>query len=117
MTVPVKYPFFIKRHSLRPRITHAVVDSDGDPVDLTTVTAVLFMMNDSLGVEKVNAAGAVVSPATAGVVEYVWLSGDTDTEGEFHAEFQVAFVSATDQRTVPEDSYIGVTIHADLNDA
>lgn len=117
MTVPIRYPFFIKRHSLRPRITHTVVDSDGEPVDLTSVTSVVFIMNDSLGVEKVNAAGAVVVPATGGVVEYVWLAGDTDTGGEFHAEFQVGFASPTDQRTVPEDSYIGVTIHVDLNNA
>lgn len=71
-----------------PRLQVRLLDGS-TPVDLSTAT-VLFSMDDEDGVAKVAAAaGALVSPGTKGIVEYVWAAADVDTEGRFFGQFSV----------------------------
>jgi hypothetical protein len=102
--------FTIKRGSRLPHI-QATVTAHGGPVDLSQVTAVRFVMTTLAGVIKVNAAGVVVD-ATEGVVEYAWAAADTDTPGEYEAEFVLTFDTGEVMR-VPTEGYIIVRVVPD----
>ncbi len=101
--------FTIKRGARLPHIQAAVLD-DG-PVDLSHVAAVQFVMTDLKGAVKVNAPG-VIFDAGAGIVEYAWAAADTDTPGEYEAEFVLTFDSGEVMR-VPTDGYIIVRVVPD----
>lgn len=114
MTVPASVRFVIKRHAHRPYLRLYVTDKDGNPFDFSSATGVIFLMYDSDGVEKVNAAATIVSPATGGILQYTWQGTDTDTAGEFKAEFDVSY--AGELLTLPLDGVIEVKIYEDVND-
>lgn len=108
--------FDIKRHDLRPSIRISVTNaSDGSAYDLTGATAT-FLMYDCDGNMKVTAAAAIEAPATDGILRYDWIAGDTDTEGEWLAEFEVDF-GGGDKITFPNNGVLTVRIYEDLNDA
>lgn len=87
--------------SIRRKLTSA---TDGSPVDLTGASA-KFLMKDSAGNEKVNAAAVVESPESGGVVRYDWDVADVDEYGTFEAEFQIV-LSGGAVYTMPNDGYI-----------
>lgn len=58
--------------------------SDGTAVDLTDATVTFYM-----GTTIAGAPATVLDPPTAGVVAYPWSPGETDTPGDFPAEFNV----------------------------
>ena len=104
--------FTIKRGSRLPHIQATVLAQDGDgAVDLTRVTSVRFIMTDLQGAVKVNAPATVLD-ANAGIVEYAWAAADTDTAGEYEAEFVLTFDSG-EQMRVPTDGYIIVRVVPD----
>jgi hypothetical protein len=113
--VPISARFRIKRHAGRPHIRVLVKNSDRTPFDFTGATRVNFLMYDRDGLEKVNAAGGVESPLTSGYLRYEWQDGDTDTAGEFTAEFEVSY-STGNPLVIPLDSVLGIFISEDLND-
>lgn len=106
--------FVIKRGSRLPhmQVTVAVPD-DGTSEDFSRVTSVQFVMADLRGVVKVNAPGSVVDPAKR-IIEYAWADGDTDTAGEYNAEFVLTF-SSGEQMRVPTDGYIIVRVVPELS--
>jgi hypothetical protein len=105
----------MKRHDRRPSLRIVVKDKDtGDPFDFTDVTSAKFLMVDEDGTLVVDSAAAIESPVTAGILRYDWNSGDTDTEGEYRAEFELTY-SGGEKLTVPNASDIIVRIYADLN--
>ena len=102
--------FVIKRHDRLPVIQATL------SADLTTAVSVDFIMRPAGGgTVKVNAAATVVD-AAAGIVEYQWLAVDTDTAGEFEAEWEVHWGSSRTQ-TFPTLEYHTIEILADLDNA
>jgi len=113
MTVPVVKTFLIKRNARKPFLRLLVKDEDGNAFDFSGAVDTTFLMYLD-GVEKVNAAGVLESPLTTGVLRYEWAAGDTDTEGEFQAEFEVNYGSGV-KMTIPLDGHLAVRIHPDLD--
>lgn len=106
--------FVIKKGDRREPIQRTLKGSDGNPVDLTTASSVKFLMRLlGSGTLKVNAAAAIVAPATNGVVRYNWGANDTDTSGVYEAEWEVTYGDATKQ-SFPNDHQIIVRIFDDL---
>jgi hypothetical protein len=104
--------FTIKRGSRLPHIQATVLSAqDGGPLDLSRVAAVQFVMTDLRGAVKVNAPGLIFD-AVEGIVEYAWDATDTDTAGEYEAEFVLTFDSGEVMR-VPTDGYIIVRVVPD----
>lgn len=110
--------FTIKRHDTRPELQVAVVNTaTGEAFDFTDVVTARFLMytdSDERTV-KVNAAAVVVDPPTLGKLKYVFSSDDTDTAGEYVAEFTTTFIDAS-KSTAPHDGYIRVLVIPDLDD-
>lgn len=107
--------FVLKSHDRLPAI-RAALSTAGEPVDLTAATGVTFIMKATQGnTVKVNAAATIVS-AEEGVVQYEWLAADTDTAGEYIAEWQVVW-SGGKKQSFPTLSYHTVSILADLDGA
>lgn len=106
------FRFFLKTGDTQPSIRRKLISkTDGTPIDLTLAT-VKFLMMDSDGNVKVNAA-AVIEDALGGVVRYDWVAADTTTAGTFDAEFQISFPSGG-IFTMPSDGYIVVEITEEL---
>lgn len=103
----------IKQHDRLPSI-QATFSSAGAPVDLTSATAVKFIMRLATGgTPKVNAAAVIATP-TAGVVRYDWIAADTDTAGSYVAEWQVTWAGGK-QQTFPTLTFHSIEILADLD--
>ena len=90
---------------------NATLKVDGVAIDLTSAT-VKFIMADTDGTLKVDAAATVVS-AAAGTVKYAWIAADTDTPGEYTAEWEITF-SDTRKETVPNGPKLTVQITPQL---
>ena len=87
----------------------------GTPVNLTGATVTFIMRPKSGGAVKVNSSAVVVSAAD-GVVRYDWIAADTNTPGDFRAEWEVTF-SDGKQQTFPTASHHTVQIVEDLDGA
>jgi len=117
MSSPVSATFKIKRHARRPYLRLLVKDSDGNPFDFTGALSAKFQMKNSDGTMVItDGAGEIESPATSGVLRYEWEPGDTDTAGDYYAEFDVSY-AASDNLTLPIDGDLLVKIKEDVNDA
>lgn len=110
--------FIIKQHDLRPRYRVKLTQTDPSnptatiPVDLTDATSVRFLMSTGAPTAaKVDAEAAFID-RTAGIVEYAWETGDTDTSGDFSIEFEVLW--GTEPQTFPSQGYFTCRINADL---
>jgi len=115
-TVPVAKTFVIKRHARRPYLRVLLKGSDGVAFDLTGAASVTFIMYDSEGLVKVNSPGVLESPLTTGVVKYQWGATDTNTAGEYRAEFDIVYTGG-EKLTVPIKGNLAVRIYEDLNNA
>lgn len=110
-------PVYIKQHDTQPSIS-ATLTEDGVAVDITGAT-VTFVMRPRLCRHEVPAASpkveaaAVVVDAATGQVRYDWAVGDTDTEGQFDAEFKVSIAGAV--TTYPSSGYLPIVISKDLS--
>lgn len=108
--------FKMKRNDTRPIYKAQLTQADENdpeiqvPVDLTSATAVKFIMSKD-GTVKVNQA-AVVSDAANGRVQYTWVAGDTSLSGTFNVEWEVSW--GTDKQTFPSEGYLTITIEDDL---
>lgn len=98
---------YMKTNDTRPYLQVQLLNPDGTPQDLTG-KAVTFVMKRG-GTVKINAAASLVV-ANEGLVEYRWGgAGNTDTTGEFQAEFVVNGID-----TYPKEGYITVIFQQDL---
>ncbi len=118
MAVPKPLRFIIKRHSTRPYMELYVKQADGTAFDFTGAIGVKFSMKDEDGVLKIDGATAEFADAdpTLGKLQYKWSTADTNTEGNYCAEFDVQY-AASEELTVPIDGDIRVKIYEDVNDA
>lgn len=105
--------FYLKQNDLLPALQVQLLDN-ATPVDLTNATSVyLRMSNRRIGL-KVDAPMTIANQTTSlGVVSYHWATGDTDTVGEFNAEFRVNWPSSKPQ-TFPASNYVTVIIQKGL---
>jgi hypothetical protein len=114
--VPSAATFTIKRHARRPYLRISVKDGSGDPFDLTGALNATFIMYDSLGVSKVSSPAVLPAPLTSGIVYYAWGPTDTNTAGEFRAEFDLVYAGG-EKLTLPVKGNLSIRIYEDLNNA
>lgn len=103
--------FTMKANDTRPAIQATLSAAATD-----VITSVKFLMSDSTGTLKVNAAGSIVTQPSAtsgGVVKYQWQAADVNTAGNYRGEFQVTFNDSRIE-TYPNSSYIAISILPDL---
>jgi hypothetical protein len=106
----------IKAHDRLP-VVDAVLGFEGGAVaDLTTATAVHFIMRDRgkpAGAAKVDAPAIILDPLL-GTVRYEWAIGDTDVPSVYNAEWEVTYEDGRKQ-TFPTKSYHTINVLADLD--
>lgn len=105
--------FYIKQNDTREPLQIICEKGDESAEDLTGAS-VKFIMSAKPGTStKVDHAATIVGTASAGVVKYQWITGDTDTAGTYLGEFQVTFSDAR-ILTYPNTTYINIHIVAEL---
>ena len=102
--------FSLKSGDTRPSIQATLTGADGSVAVLTGATARFKMRPVGGGALKVDAAAVIVTPAS-GVVRYDWVAADTDTPGQFYAEWECDFGGGLVQ-TFPNDRSLLVVITA-----
>lgn len=103
--------FTMKANDTRPAIQATLSAAATD-----VISSVKFLMSDSTGTLKVNAAGSIVtqpSSTSGGVVKYQWVANDVNTAGNYRGEFQVTFNDSRIE-TYPNSAYIAISILPDL---
>ena len=105
--------FFIKRNDDQPTLDVALRDDKNRPVDVTGASVVFHMRNTADDTTKISGASVTVLAASKGEVRYSWTTTNTNTDGNFEAEFQVTFSDGGVQ-TFPNDGYIDVIITEDV---
>jgi hypothetical protein len=108
----VSHLFYIKRGDQLPSVEATLREPAapgqlGAAIDLTGASAVKFLCSN--GVD----AAAVIVDALGGQVRYDWGTNETDVDGTFDGEFEIAWGDGRKQ-TVPNGDYIKVIIAADL---
>ena len=99
----------VKVGDLAPDISITVNDQDGNFVILTGATITFSMWLRKTGAMKISAVAASLVDGAAGTCKYEWAGTDTDTAGEYEAEFRVTPASG-DPFTVPTRGNITVVI-------
>jgi Rib/alpha/Esp surface antigen-like repeat protein len=100
--------FIIKQNDTRPYLDAQLANTDGTPIDLTGCTVRFFMVSTSGGQPKINAQCAITD-AVNGKVRYYWQAGDTESFGDYKAEFEITFPDGSKQ-TVPNDGYLIISV-------
>lgn len=105
--------FSIRRGDLDPPIRPTLEYSDGSPIDLAGVSSVKLLMRRP-GTYNTIEKTAEVYDAENGVVQYAWVAGDTDTPGDYEAEWEVTFANGS-KFTAPNRTKTHIMIFDDLN--
>lgn len=104
--------WYVKRNDTYGNVTEQLLDENLAPVNLAACTVKFNMRTKTGAAAKVSANATIVSAST-GIVRYQWQGTDTNTSGEYRAEWQVTFPSGQIQ-TYPNDGYSTITILPDL---
>lgn len=111
-------PASIQRHyitqgDLSPLIEFQITrTSTNTPYDLTGVTVVTFSMTlRGQKTPKVNATALITGAPSAGIIQYQWLSLDTDTPGMYDGQIH-AIDALGHSVSFPNGSYVEVHILA-----
>lgn len=102
----------LKQHDRLPVLLAALKNPDGSAVNLAGAAVKFIMKLPTTTATKINTAATITSASTGGV-SYGWAAADTDTAGQYQAEFEVTFSGGLIQ-TYPNGGYLGVNILADL---
>lgn len=105
--------FTMKANDRLPSIAATLGFEGGAAVDLTGAS-VQFILRPKAGTTPKVKAPAVIVAAATGAVRYDWAAVDTNTPGEYLAEWEVTFANGKPQ-TFPTASYHEVAILADLD--
>jgi len=104
--------FFIKQNDTSPSLSATLTDFSGNPINLTS-SSVQFHMEDLGGTIKVDSP-CVISNASLGLVQYNWVTGDTDTIGTYKVEFEVTYLDSSIE-TFPNNGYETVVVVGEIN--
>ena len=104
--------FFIKQNDTSPFMTASLKDASDSAVDIQGATVRFHMRAVGETTVKVDDA-AVITDGENGGVKYEWSSGDTDTVGQYQAEFEVTYAN-NKVETFPNNSYILVQVVDDI---
>lgn len=104
--------FSIKQNDTSPSLQATLKDAAQDPINLTGAT-VRFHMKSVDGTLKIDQPMTVVTPL-AGLVQYDWASGDTDTVGTYYVEFEVTYNDASVE-TFPNNGNKTISVVRELN--
>ena len=104
--------FNIKQNDTSPSLEATLKDAQLVPIDLMGAS-VKFHMKSSDGVVKVN-QNMIITDTDNGVVQYNWVTGDTDTVGAYYIEFQVTY-SDSSIETFPNNGSLIVSVVKELN--
>jgi len=110
--------FHIKQNDTSPAIETQLEDESNNAKDITGFNEIEFHMklpaSSSAKVDANTSTGVSATDAANGKVKYEWSSGDTDTAGRYHAEWQVTYSDGTIE-TFPNSDYIEVRILEELS--
>lgn len=98
---------YMKRNDRRPFLEMELLSATGVAVNLTGAT-ITFTMRLPGGAVKVNAAACVVTNAAAGLAEYRWATGDTDTVNTYEGWFTISWSGSLE--TQPSSGAIYIII-------
>jgi hypothetical protein len=104
--------FFLRQGDTLPRIKATLKDATGATINLGGGALVRFRMRAQRGGALKVDQPATITDAAAGQVEYAWQAADTDTAGDYLAEWRVTFGS--DRQTHPNSTFVEVSITAGL---
>ena len=104
--------FYIKQNDTSPSVQAALTDANNTAISLNGAT-VMFHMEAVDGTLKVDAE-MTVTDAEGGVVQYDWVSGDTDTVGTYYVEFEVTYSDGAVE-TFPNNNKEVIIIRPELN--
>jgi len=119
--VPSKPAVFeIRKDNRLPVYQVDALDKDGNPIDLSSQTAIVFSMRDrATGTLKITAvAGSLLvgeDGSTFNRMRYDWQAGDTDTPGEYEGQFTLTFSPGV-TRSFPasEKQTLIIQVHDDV---
>lgn len=104
--------FTIKRDDRLPEIQATLTDAEDTAVNLSGCT-VRFVMRDKATQEtKIDAAATIVT-AASGLVKYAWDGDDTDTAGNYQAEWEVQFGDGR-LETFPNYKHLNIKVFEDI---
>lgn len=108
--------FSIKQNDLLPILEAILQDVNGNPVDLTPASSVVFHLReeDSASLKIEDGVVEIDANPETGKITYSWVNTDTDTNGLFLGEFEVTWAGAKTQ-TFPSMGYVSVEIVDDLS--
>ena len=104
--------FSIRQNDTSPSLQALLKDADRNPIDLTGAS-VRFHMKAVGGEVKVDQPMTVVDQDN-GVVQYDWVTGDTDTVGTYNVEFEVTYSDGAIE-TFPNKGNLAVNVTKELN--
>ncbi len=109
-------PFEIKRGDLEPALNATLKQGDGMPIDLSAAVSVRALVRHAttqmLAVDRV----VPVVSATGGMVQIVWVTGETAIDGPYEVEFEITWPGGRPQ-TVPSNGFFNFLIYPDLGGA
>lgn len=109
--------FHIKQNDTSPAIRFQLQDQNRDPVDISGFENLRFFMQKENSKNPTVIAdqdtGVSAPDVENGIVQYDWEEGDTDTAGDYDAEFEVVF-SGGERETFPNRRDISVKIEEDI---
>jgi len=109
--------FQIKQNDTRPKYRATLVEDPqiggGTPVDLTDATGIKFIMAQAPNPPVIDQPADFIDKPN-GVVEYEWVTGDTDlSAGEYAVEWEVTWSDGGVQ-TFPNADYGSIEIVGEL---
>ena len=112
-------PWFMKAGALAPPYRATLRRPDRQPLDLSMVDHVHFVMRQRrAGAALVDAPAEILQQngTNVGVCEYDWQPGDTDLTGIFRGEFALYDENHELIATIPNDSYQEIQILGNLSE-
>lgn len=86
----IRLPSYIKQGDTAPYLDAICKDKNGTIIDVTGAAVQFHMKLKGADSLTVDAAGSVVD-GSAGHIRYALQSGDTDTAGTYHCEYEVTY--------------------------
>lgn len=98
----------MKTGDTRPVLAVTLTDDDGDAIALSPTATITFRMRKwgSTSLKVNSSTGVTILSATAGMIQRVWASSETNSTGTFMFEFR--YVTSTGTQTHP--NYLNGTI-------